>query len=275
MVDRMIYTLDNYKNLPSTTGVYKILNKITGKFYIGSASCKRKSKYDSGFKCRFYRHIKASKRLKYEHYPLYKSFNKYGLENFEVWILCECSSDECLQYEQLFLNMLCPFVDYGSGYNICKTAGSSLGYKHTEKSKNFLSKLHKGKTLSQEHKDKLSKNYYLINLEGEVFEGSNLSEFARCNNLDIAHIHGVMAGNILHHKGWTNSKSSHLVYKAAYELRGITKSNGYFYIKWMFEGNRKTKACKTIEEAITYRDNLEKEGICFIVKVPNWKQKVK
>lgn len=58
-----------------------------------------------------------------------KTLIKYGYSNFKVEILEFCNKDEVLAREQYYLDLLKP------EYNILTTAGSSLGYKHSEETK--------------------------------------------------------------------------------------------------------------------------------------------
>lgn len=51
--------------------------------------------------------------------------------------------------------------------------------------------------------DKLSKKYRLVSPQGEVFEGKNLSEFCRQNDLLQGCMSNVLSGRKKHHKGWT------------------------------------------------------------------------
>jgi hypothetical protein len=53
---------------------------------------------------------------------------KYGFSNFSLEILEYCNSEDLLKKEQYYLDTLKP------EYNIVETAGSTLGYKHSEES---------------------------------------------------------------------------------------------------------------------------------------------
>lgn len=53
---------------------------------------------------------------------------KYGFSNFSLEILEYCDGSEAIAREQYYLDLLKP------EYNIVKTAGSTLGYKHTPES---------------------------------------------------------------------------------------------------------------------------------------------
>lgn len=117
-------TRDNIKNtVKNKSGVYIILNKITGNKYIGSASTNK-------LYTRFANHCihtnHGSKIVK-------KAIKKYGLNNFifgiiEYYpdIITKDNNIELLKLEQTYLNILTP------EYNILTEAGNSFGYKHSE-----------------------------------------------------------------------------------------------------------------------------------------------
>lgn len=63
-----------------------------------------------------------------------------------------------------------------------------------------------GKSLTEEQKNKISeknsKEFKLINPEGEVIYIKNLTKFAKENNLNIGSLRHVVAGRNKSHKGW-------------------------------------------------------------------------
>lgn len=98
--------------------IYGILNKISGKYYIGStvSFSKRKS-----------RHLKLLRENKHHSYLLQKEWEE-GL--FEFIILEKVLGKELLtEREQWWID------NTNSFYNICKIANSSLGIKRTEETK--------------------------------------------------------------------------------------------------------------------------------------------
>lgn len=139
------------------SGVYKILNLQTGRFYIGSAIdlAKRKSTH---FNNRLH-----NSRLK-------KSFEKYGNKNFS-WIILEyCKPEQCLIREQYYLDTLLFAQEYIKthkkdkrflelGYNFSPTSTSRLGVidsKETRQRKSIC-KLNIKQTPSHIQKRLLSK----------------------------------------------------------------------------------------------------------------------
>ena len=63
---------------------------------------------------------------------IYKTILKYGYSNFTLEILEYCKPEDTVTREQYYLDLLRPL------YNVLKIAGSSLGYKHTDETKDKL-----------------------------------------------------------------------------------------------------------------------------------------
>ena len=145
------------KETNNLSGIYLIFNKVTGDYYVGSASTNR-------FFARFSNHLlyfRGSKVVKL-------AVKKYKLNNF-VFLILELfpeitnreNNKKLLDLEDFYLKSLLP------NYNILTEAGSSFGYKHTElsriKMKNsftqerreFITNLNKDKKLSLETIEKI------------------------------------------------------------------------------------------------------------------------
>ena len=107
------------------SGIYKILNRITEKFYIGSAV---------NLKARWTQH---KGKLRLQIHPnkfLQASWNLHGEEAFEFIILEECSKQDLPTLEQKWLDDT-QCYDRNIGYNLYKIAGSPLGSKWSEERK--------------------------------------------------------------------------------------------------------------------------------------------
>ena len=63
------------------SGIYKITNKVNGKFYIGSANNLKRRKWEHFCNLKHNKH--CNKKLQY-------SYNKYSKENFKFEILSNC-----------------------------------------------------------------------------------------------------------------------------------------------------------------------------------------
>lgn len=107
----------------SKSGIYKILNTVDGKFYIGSAV---------DFRVRFNTHSKLLKKGAHKNKYLQAAWNKYGANNFEFHILERCGLDKLLEREQYyFFETDC--CNREIGYNLYVIAGSPLGTKWSDK----------------------------------------------------------------------------------------------------------------------------------------------
>jgi group I intron endonuclease len=128
--------------------IYKITNKLDGKFYIGSTNNLIK---------RYYTHIHDIRSNRNTCVKLIRAVNKYGEQNFKFEIICECSTNDILKTEQEYINNLEPY------YNIAKIAGSNLGIKRTEEVK-FKKSISQKKNWENDnyrskHLENLSKNW--------------------------------------------------------------------------------------------------------------------
>jgi group I intron endonuclease len=139
---------DKYKKLAikenkEKAGIYRILNKKSGDFYIGSS-------IDIGNRLNQHLYLASSGKFK-GNSKLYNAVFKYGLENFSLEILEYCSLDQLLNREQYFMDLLKP------KYNILKQAYSFQGFTHSEYTKKHLSKIKTGLKFTKEQKNKMSK----------------------------------------------------------------------------------------------------------------------
>ena len=117
-----------------TSGIYQIKNKINGKIYIGSSI---------NVERRFKEHKKLLSHNKHPNKHLQLSWKKYGESNFTFILLEEVLVESLLTKEQYYIDS---YQSYNNdiGYNICKTAGNTLGYLFSEESKIKMSKSQQG-----------------------------------------------------------------------------------------------------------------------------------
>jgi group I intron endonuclease len=106
---------------------------------------------------------------------IYKAILKYGYSNFKLEILEYCKPNDLLLKEQYYIDLLKP------EYNILRTAGSTIGYKHTSEtlekfkyrkfSNETLANLResaKARVLSKETRAKISASRKGIKLSNET-----------------------------------------------------------------------------------------------------------
>lgn len=140
-------------------GIYRIKNQINGKCYIGqSVNIER----------RWREHRNYSSQN--SHYPLYKDFRKFGLENFCFEVVEECSVSELNAKEEEWIQKENSFY---CGYN--QTLGSS--YPHFQKlSKENLEEI------SNLLKNTIKTNEeiaIIFNISDEIVSGINTGRYHR------------------------------------------------------------------------------------------------
>jgi group I intron endonuclease len=151
----------------SSSGVYQIRNTTTGQAYIGSA-------VNMGI--RWSKHKYELRRNLHDNQFLQRAWRKYGEANFIFEPLEITSKNFLIEKEQYYLDKIQPFADLGAGYNICKIAASVFGRKHSEETKQKMSKMRQGKKHTIESKQKMSEVHKsrLRNLSLEVYK--NMSD---------------------------------------------------------------------------------------------------
>lgn len=130
-------------------GIYKIINLVNNKIYIGSAVNFNKRKNNHKSKLLMNKH--HSKKLQ-------NAWNKYGFENFEFEIIEECEKEKLIEREQYYIDL---YNSFNEGYNCCPIAGSSLGakrsddFKRSQSDRNMGNSYGKGYKWTEENKNKL------------------------------------------------------------------------------------------------------------------------
>lgn len=186
------------------SGIYKILNKLNGKYYIGSA-------YD--FNKRFIKHKSLLNCNHHYNEHLQRAWNLYGENSFEFVVIEYCNDKSLLKkIEQKYLNE----IDVEKCYNKTLIAGGgNLGEEVNKK----ISLKMKMRVLSVEHKQKISKTkslqqfgknnpkfdskiYKWFNKRNNIQEICTRWELYTKYNLDSNLIHKLVKGKIKSHKGW-------------------------------------------------------------------------
>lgn len=118
------------------SGIYKILNTTNGKFYIGSAVNLTKRKAQ---------HFNMLYNGTHPNIILQRAYDKYGHNSFEFIIVEDCNIEDLITREQSFIDTLYP------SYNICPNAGSRIGTRHSEETKEKMRLKKLGRKLTPEH----------------------------------------------------------------------------------------------------------------------------
>ena len=151
-------------------------------------------------------------------------------ERFHYVVLNEFPDDfpdeDLCGMEMQYIEVLNTFNgDNPDGLNFTRGGDGVSGYTHSEETRAKLSEAHKGKTLSQEHKDKLSENHADVSGENNPMYGKQHSEETRAK----------MSENHADVSGENNPQ-------AKYNLWDITKT--YYQKGKMFNGGREPNPCK-------------------------------
>ena len=104
--------------------IYKIINNINQKIYIGKTS--------STIEKRFKEHCNDSKKERCEKRPLYDAMNKYGIENFVIELIEDNISDEDINNkEQFYIKQYNSYIGFenSNGYN-ATLGGDGRKYKN-------------------------------------------------------------------------------------------------------------------------------------------------
>ncbi len=103
-----------------SAGVYLITNTTNGKIYVGSAS--------KSIIKRLRWHRSELRSNKHGNSYLQRAWNKHGEKAFVSAVLELCLPQDCIRYEQFWIDELGAY-DKTKAYNICPKAGSSRGAK--------------------------------------------------------------------------------------------------------------------------------------------------
>jgi len=156
------------------SGIYQIQSKIKPeRLYIGSAV---------NINNRWNRHRYILKFNKHDNNKLQRHYNKYGIDDLVFSIVAICNREDLkplngiIRPEQFFI------WGYNPWFNIRPIAGSNLGLKQTETTRNLIRKGNIGKKRSQETRDKQSKSQKerFASVEGRKF-CEKLAEISKGN----------------------------------------------------------------------------------------------
>ena len=153
-------------------GIYKIINVLDSKIYVG---------YATNFRKRKAAHLSDLRKNKHKNIHLQRAFNRDGEVNFKIELIEECLKDELIQKEDFWCKKLNTHNDK-FGYNLLgtgekglighsketceKISKSKLGKKLSEEHCKNIGLAKKDIPLSEEHKEKLRVKTYEVNRKG-------------------------------------------------------------------------------------------------------------
>jgi len=139
--------LDIFKENKGKSGIYRRVNKKSGKSYIGSSL---------NLSLRLSQYFSLAVLNRDDSMIIYKALLKYGYSNFSLEILEYCEPSKCIEREQYYIDLLKP------EYNISLTARAPMtGRNHSELTKikmsdgqtgegnSFYGKIHNEETLKK------------------------------------------------------------------------------------------------------------------------------
>lgn len=153
-----------------TSGIYMILNIITGKAYVGQSI---------NVEQRLSRHKSRLNKNKHHNDYLQNAWNKYGEDAFEFNILERCPSDSLDDNEVFWINYFRTNT-HDKGYNLESGGGANKTISPETRMK--LSELSKGNQvwLGRKHSDE-TKQKISEKLKGRTFSDETLKKFSEIN----------------------------------------------------------------------------------------------
>lgn len=141
-------------------GIYKIENKINGKVYIGQSI---------DIEHRWSGHKSKLRNSKHQNDYLQKSWNKYGEDNFDFSVICECNKED-LDNKEIYYIDYYKSTDSKYGYNLREGGESGTMTETTIKKLRGL-----GSTLSQDDVRHIKMLMYLLMDRNEIVKMYDVS----------------------------------------------------------------------------------------------------
>lgn len=183
--------MENENKVPKKMGIYKIINQINHKIYVGSAK---------NMQNRWHSHKKCLRKQNHHNKHLQSAANKYGLTNFSCEILEIVENEnELVAREQYWLDFLKPYIPE-IGYNKNKLATSSLGVKHTIESRKNMSIAAKNRKTQPRYEDyaKSKLNWNIISeIRDKYASGEyNSVELGKIYNISDRYVRKILKGTV-------------------------------------------------------------------------------
>ncbi len=207
---------ENEKVFNNRSGIYVIINIVTNKFYIGSASKLNNRKV---------KHLSDLRNGKHHSSYLQRSYNKHGKEIFIFKVLEYVDNKKnLLNIEQKYLDI---YFNTGVTYNICGIAGSSYGRKHSDETKKRISYLQKKKSVVQ-----FDKNNNLISRFDSIADAEKKTNISNGSISLCCSRKNKTAGNYLwmYEEDYLNGiryNENYLVSKQLKPILQLTKNNEF------------------------------------------------
>lgn len=134
-----VYEINNKDNF-SFSAIYLWTNLVNNKVYVGQTQ-------------NFYDRMKQYQRGNDSERVIGKALSKYGFDNFDISVLeKDIPLNKLDEREQCWMDYYHSY-DNNIGYNVCKEAGTTRGFRHSEESKKKMSQ--KQKEYYEQHPEKI------------------------------------------------------------------------------------------------------------------------
>ena len=140
--------------------VYKIENKLNNKIYIGITI--------QGARTRFLHHLYESRSG--SSFPIHRSINKYGKENFTIDTIEVCDSAEKMKEREKFWISFYNTTDRSIGYNRTIGGDGTFGRLHSDETKEKIRRKALGRRASEESRARMSESHKLNPISKENIE---------------------------------------------------------------------------------------------------------
>ena len=222
--------------LPKSNGVYAIVNVVNGNFYIGSAADKKR-----GFWGRFKGHRRDfkngfknpdqpnSRKKSKQNRRFQNAYNYHGKESFEIWILLLCDAEDCITWEQYYLDT------YKPEYNMCPIAGNVLGRPRSQEFKNNMSK-------------RLERPFSIYHRTLGLIKGRNLRRYCKnTEGVDQRGLQAVVSGKRVKYKDYFHSEKAFIEWQSKKD--SIPQSN-FRGVTWVIHAKMWCAKCKKNQKQV-------------------------
>ena len=187
---------ERYAMLPNDCGIYKIINRVNGKYYVGSSW---------NLDIRWKRHSVALRGNRHFNNHLQRAWNKYGQNAFEFIVIERCSEDDLLNVEQRYLDIAKTELDniYNMNFDARRLVlrgkdNPHFGKHHTKKAKKAIGDKQRG--MKRITADKTV--YHFQHIETSIIFYGTRCEFREKYRMDMANICRLIQGKRKTCKGW-------------------------------------------------------------------------
>ncbi len=193
--------VDTIKQQKDKSGVYLLINKINGHTYVGSSinlASRIKNYLNNSF-------LKSKQNV---NMPVVKALLKYDQSSFAFFILQYVTPESLTITETFFITYVIPY------YNVLKQGYSCLGYKHTEQTKNLLSKLASNRVHSEKTKALIAR----------VFTGENNPFYRKSHSVE-SKVRIIEANSRYPVYVYDSFKKLLVIFPSVFTLAKLIKSN--------------------------------------------------